>query len=292
MNNEQLRLSISLIGAGNLGKSLARLFRDRDLLSIQQVFTTNPKSAESAVKFIGAGSPHFDLIELEQTDIILIAVPDDQIGVVCNTLLTLSIDLQNTVIFHCSGVLSSSAIKMLSNSGASIASVHPIKSFANLRASVASFDGTFCGVEGDPAALDILIPLFSKLGANCLTIDSENKALYHCAAVFANNYMVSLTECAQNLYELSGIDRDQSMQLLTPMLRDTCENLVNFGTRGALTGPIARGDKETIEKHLNALFAVDKEAFKIYKALGSVALRLKGDELKSSKKNAIHKLLS
>lgn len=290
MRNEQLPLTISLIGAGKLGRSLARLWYDHGLLSVMQVFTKSKLSADKAVEFIGTGTAHCEYSNLQATDILLIAVPDDQIYAVCEILRALPVDLDNTVIFHCSGVMSSSALALLAKKGASVASVHPIKSFANPESAIASFEGTFCGVEGDQAALDVLLPLFAELGGHCIVINPEKKALYHCAAVFANNYMVSLVESAQSLYQLSGIDRDQSMQLMAPMLRETCENLIKNGTRNSLTGPIARGDQQTVKKHLNALEGVDQEIVKLYQTLGRVALRLRHGD--TTMDNEIHKLLS
>lgn len=292
MEHDKPPLSINLIGAGNLGKTLARLWHDQKTLSVRQVFTRNQQSANNAIKFIGSGSAHTQLSELEAADILLIAVPDSQIQTVCDELSSLSYDMQNTIVFHCSGVMSSAALNTLSDKGASVASIHPIKSFAHPESAVTSFEGTFCGVEGDQVALASLQPLFRELGGKCVAINADNKALYHCAAVFANNYMVSIVESAQELYQLSGIDREQSMQLMAPMLRETCENLIKFGTQKSLTGPIARSDKQTIEMHLSALRDVDHEMISLYQSLGQVALRLKTDDDKILNDREMDRLLT
>lgn len=292
MKHNKPALTINLIGAGNLGKSLARLWHEHELLSVKQIFTTSQHTAQSAVDFVGAGTAHAQLVDIEPTDFILIAVPDGQIQAVSDSLHALTLDMQNTVIFHCSGAVSSVVLNKLIDRGASIASVHPIKSFANPESVVTSFEGTFCGVEGEQVALAALLPLFSGLGGKCVNIDAEKKALYHCAAVFTNNYLVSLVESAQRLYQLSGIDREQSMQLMAPMLRETCENVIKLGTLESLTGPIARGDNPTIEKHLSALKEVDPGLTDLYQSLGQVALRLKNSDDKSTVDSELYRLLN
>lgn len=257
---------LSLIGAGQLGKTLAYLLHHHALCQIDSVVTLSPESAERACTFIGTGKGSAQVDP--DSALILIAVPDDAIRTVCEALVRKGIDLQDKTLFHCSGSLSSAALSSARDAGAAVASVHPVFSFADPAAAVERFRGTPCGIEGDSEAIAIVQPLFEALGATCSRIDAEAKSLYHCAAVMANNYTVGLQFLAARLYERSGMSREQAMGFILPILQGTVDNIASLGIEKALTGPVARHDIATIERHLQALAQGDSITLEAYKALG------------------------
>ena len=106
--------------------------------------------------------------------------------------------------------------------GAAIASIHPIRSFAVPEKIIHDFAGTYGGIEGDQRALDILAPLFTAIDAQLVTIKSEEKILYHAAAVFASNYLVTLLDTAVRTYAQVGIPQDVALKIeLAPLVKTT-----------------------------------------------------------------------
>jgi predicted short-subunit dehydrogenase-like oxidoreductase (DUF2520 family) len=178
------------------------------------------------------------------------------------------------IVFHCSGSQASSILAPLAAAGAQVASVHPLKSFADPAAAVKSFAGTWCTAEGDAAALAVLKPLFEGLGAQVATIDASGKTLYHAASVLVCNDLTALMEAGLRLYEKAGLDRATAQRMMEPLVRETLDNVFVLGTVRALTGPVARGDAEVVQRQLAALENVDPQIAAAYRALNSIALEL------------------
>ena len=265
---------LNFIGCGQLGKTLGRLWHSSGSLQIGDILTRSVESAELAASSIGAGSPVKNIEAMQRAKLYLIACKDNDI-LSCSQQLAASGQLsKGDVVFHCSGAQSSVLLQACKNAGASVASVHPIKSFANIDLAAASFAGTYCGIEGDEAALAILTPLFGRIEANLLPIKAEHKTLYHAASVIASNYLVALQEMSIQTFAKAGIDRQQAMAILQPIVSGTVDNVFDLGTADALTGPIARGDSEVVAAQLDALQDWDKDFATIYQLLGKLALPL------------------
>ena len=192
-----MNVTLNIIGAGHVGRVLGRLFAGVDGIVVQDVLTRSIASAQAAVAFIGAGTPVASYAALRHADVTLLAVSDDQIGPACAALVAEGRQA-GAIVFHCSGALASNVLLAATQAGASVASAHPIRSFADPQQVAATFDGTFCGVEGDPLALAFLTPALHAIGARPVPIDPAAKTLYHAAAVFASNYLVtcSMPPCA------------------------------------------------------------------------------------------------
>jgi predicted short-subunit dehydrogenase-like oxidoreductase (DUF2520 family) len=99
----------------------------------------------------------------------------------------------------------------------------------------------------------VLNPAFEAIGGHMVTILAEHKTLYHAAAVIASNYLVTLVDAALQAYEGAGVPREQALQMLQPLMNNTMDNIFRAGPEKALSGPIARGDLQTVEKQQNAL---------------------------------------
>lgn len=262
--------TLNIIGCGNVGKVLARLWAEKGTYKIQDVLNRSPESASRAVDYIGAGRAA-DWNDLRPADVFMIGTPDDQIGIACDALARLGILRSNTVVFHCSGALPSTVLWQAKASGALVASVHPIRSFAGTDAAAASFPGTYCGIEGDATAIERLSQTFASIGARLVTVDPEFKSVYHSAAVFSSNYLVTLLDVAVEAYAKSGVPREEALKLMEPLVKGTVDNVFRLGTTEALTGPIARGDVATVLRQYKAVSAWDKRIGALYKRLGKLA---------------------
>ncbi|MCX7045384.1 MAG: DUF2520 domain-containing protein [Candidatus Sumerlaeota bacterium] len=157
-----------------------------------------------------------------------------------------------------------------------IASFHPLQTFPTPEAAIARLPGAWCFCEGDEAALKVLKQLAGALGCRFARINAENKIYYHIAAVMACNYMTALADAAFEMAERAGIPRETALQAFAPIMSATLDNIVTLGPGAALTGPIARGDSATIERHLAALQSADPEIQSLYRAAGAWAYHLAG----------------
>ena len=176
--------------------------------------------------------------------------------------------------------------------------MHPIHSFADPLRSQHSFAGTFCALEGAPPAIAPLQTLFEAIGGKTFILNgsqqgSANKALYHAATATASNYLVTLLNSALDMLEQAGVERSQARELLGPIVGQTAENIQNHDCTQALTGPIARGDSSTIERHIDAIKRQQPHLLALYKLLGQHTLPLAAQQGSASPQqlSRIEKLL-
>jgi predicted short-subunit dehydrogenase-like oxidoreductase (DUF2520 family) len=257
---------LNLIGAGHVGRVLGRLFAQHGCFQVQQVLTRSTRSAQQAVDFIGAGSAVAGYDQLQPAAVHVLAVGDDQIVPACEAL-ALAVPLKDSIVLHCSGALASDRLQAARDAGALVASVHPIRSFADPAAVSAQFSGTFCGIEGDAAALAVLTPALRAIGAQPVPIDASAKTVYHAAAVFASNYLVTVLDAALRAYQAAGIPEAVARQMAQPLAAESMANVFRLGAAAALSGPIARGDMATVARQQQAVGQWDAATGALYQAL-------------------------
>lgn len=263
-------LSLNIIGAGKLGKTLGFLLNKRPEIHIQDIINRNLSSSKKAINFIGSGSAVSSIADLRPADITLIAVPDNNILSVVKNLSTQGNMKANSIVFHCSGQLSSEILRTLS---VHVMSLHPIKSFASIESSVSDFSGTICTYEGDAHAQKTLIPIFEALGAICMPIAPNLKSRYHAGCVLASNYLITLAANAANCLQDSGINEDTALDITLNLMQNTIDNLKKTrSAQNALTGPLERGDDETIHHHLLSL--KNSPYYDLYQLMGILTLKL------------------
>lgn len=269
-----MTFSINILGPGRTGRSLAALLARAGGCAVQDVLARSAATAESAVAFIGAGRAITRIGDLRRADLWLLAPPDAAIAPLAEALAAAAVLREGDVVFHCSGALPSSLLAPLRAAGARVASVHPLKTFADPVAAVAGFAGTWCTLEGDDAALQRLQPLFESLGARCARIDPAGKTLYHAAAVLMCNDLVALMEAGLRAGEAAGLERGAVQAMMAPLVRETLDNVLALGTVRALTGPVARGDAAVVERQIGELQHRDPKIAEVYRALNAMALDL------------------
>lgn len=266
--------TLNIIGCGRVGRTLASLWAEKHVFVVQDVLGGTPHSARSAVAFIGGGRAVNRLEEMRAADVWMLTPPDGKIVHGCEKLAQSALLRRGDIVFHCSGALASAQLSAAVAAGAGVASVHPLKSFADPRDAALTFTGTWCAAEGDRAALDVLQPAFESIGARVSAIDPQFKTFYHAASVLVCNGLAALLETGLRAYEKSGLVRETAFVMMEPLVRETVDNVFKLGTVKALTGPIARGDHAVVARQLEALAAWDARIAAIYKALGAVTLDL------------------
>lgn len=266
--------TLTIIGCGKVGRTLAGLWKKSEVFSIGQVLNRSLTSAMTALDFIGEGKPVKSFGELRDADLFMITTSDDSIEECCCQLSETGLNLAGKIVFHCSGSLSSNILDSARQRGAFTASVHPVKSFADVTIAYQSFNGTYCAIEGDSPAREVLEYAFGAIGAKLFEVDPSFKTIYHAAAVFVCNYLVALMEAGLQCYEKAGVSREIAMEVIQPIVQGTVDNFFQLGQVHALTGPIARGETEVIKRQLGDLTYWNPELAQLYKDLGLIALKL------------------
>ena len=213
---------------------------------------------------------------INKAELILITTSDHAIEQVCSNIS--SYLKPESVVSHCSGALSSDVLLSAKNQGCAIASSHPLNTFPNLSAALATFSninhGTHLYCEGDDKAIEVLKWAFNPAGFSTVEIASSAKTAYHTACVFACNYLTVLMDISLQTAELEGIEKKQFWQAIQPLVQSTLNNISEHGTAESLSGPIARGDAQTISSHLELLNTSNPDISAIYLKLAEQALML------------------
>jgi predicted short-subunit dehydrogenase-like oxidoreductase (DUF2520 family) len=269
--------SVVIVGCGRVGSSLA-VYLSRAGYRLLATVSHSAASAEAAGR--RSGATHHGTQPWRYTpeaDIVLITTPDAQIEPACRQIADRGGFAPDTTVLHCSGALPSTVLEPARGTGAAIGSLHPLQSFATAKPEVDPFSGIIFAVEGDPSARQAAASIAAALGGKSLPLKTEGKALYHAAAVVASNYLVAIADMALCLLDSAGIDPSEGMTVLGPLIHGTLGNIERLGAPASLTGPIARGDRETIRRHQVEIQRLRPELAGLYAALGrhtvDVALR-------------------
>lgn len=212
----------------------------------------------------------------EGTTAVFLTIPDAVLPELAFALAGRGIAPSGCCAFHCSGALGADPLAPLHHRGYSVGTLHPLQAVASTRADGDRFEGTFFAISGEPGALRLGRRLVGSLGGTAMTVPTSGRPLYHAAAVMASNYLVVLLEKATEWLCRAGASHEEAGAALAALARGSLENISELGPRPALTGPISRGDVETVELHLRAL---DPEDAALYVALGLRTLELVRVEL-------------
>lgn len=276
MDQHGLSLRVNVIGAGRVGRTLLTLLARDAAITVGDILSRRHDSALAVADALGTGRAVATLGDMQPADLWLLTVPDDQIGEVAHDLAAAGHSATAIpVACHCSGFLSSAELAPLRALGTSVASCHPVLSFADPVVASDQFAGTHCGIEGDPTAVALVHDLFSRIGGVPFSVRSEEKALYHAAAVFSNNFTVVLQAIAQEAWDSAGITDDVAKKLGRTLLGGAAVNVSRLGPAEALTGPAARNDQTVLQRQSAALAEWHPEAARIYDEMSVLALRLK-----------------
>jgi len=264
----KIKPAIAVVDCGIVGTAIGKLLGDAGYC-ISGVATSNLETARKASE--ATGSERFSDSPWDVTrgaNIVFITTPDDLIESTCARISEHSGFEKNAVVIHCSGALSSDILSSARDSGAVVASIHPLQSFASVDQAIRLVPGSFCTVEGDRDALPIARQIVADLCGIILEIKPEKKTLYHAAAVAASNYLVTLIHLALELNKAAGLPGNTSFNALIPLIRGTLNNIGAKGIPNALTGPIARGDVATVTAHIKAIEKDAPKVLLLYKCLG------------------------
>jgi len=200
----------------------------------------------------------------DTAELVFITTPDDTIARVAS-----QVKWHNgQSVVHCSGADSTDILEPARKSGAMVGSFHPLQTLAGVKQAKENIPGSTFAVEAEEPLLGTLKDMATALGGHWIELKASDKVVYHAAAVFACNYLVTLVKLATDLWQTFSIPPDQATRALLPLIRGTLHNIDTIGIPQCLTGPIARGDTGTIKKHIEALQEKAPALLSPYKELG------------------------
>ena len=257
-------LKTGFIGAGTTGTALAVRLSEKGWPMVG-VSSRSLSSAQKLASRLSNCQAYHTTQELaDVAEMIFITTPDDVIAQVCSEVHW----HKGQSVLHCSGAHSVDILEPAKRLGAAVGSFHPLQTFADVDQAIANLPGSTFAVEAEEPLLSTLKELTHLLNGNWVKLGSGDKVLYHAAAVFACNYLVTLAKLALDLWKDFGVSSEEATRALLPLLRGTLNNIENVGLPNCLTGPVARGDLGTIERHLRALEARNPSLLTTYKELG------------------------
>jgi predicted short-subunit dehydrogenase-like oxidoreductase (DUF2520 family) len=263
---------IALIGAGKVGSALGILLQAKGY-PITAIASQNRSSAEQLAKLLNC--PVLSNQEAAtRAELVFITTPDRSIASVAAEIARAGVLRPNQVIAHTSGAHSADELKGVRETGALAVSIHPLQSFAEVRAAMENLPGSYFALEGDEKALPLAKQLVEDLGGKWFTISAADKPIYHAAACIASNYLVSLMHFATGLYAKFGLGPQEAFTALFPLVQGTVANITKVGPTQALTGPVARGDSPTIAGHIKALQKHDPQLQNLYSILGQYTIKV------------------
>jgi predicted short-subunit dehydrogenase-like oxidoreductase (DUF2520 family) len=279
-----LKRRISIVGPGRLGAALALALDAAGYKVNEIVARDSPDSrrrARAVAKAVKAGTATVSTAKFD-CDVVWLCVPDARIASLAAELAQRSAcsrgaatraggeaNWRGKTVFHASGALTSERLEPLAALGATVASVHPMMTFPG--GTAPNLAGVSFAVEGDSKAVRVARGIVRGLKGVMVEIAAEHKRLYHAWGAFASPLIVCLLATADRIAAEVGFSENEARRTLAPILRQTIENYIARGPASAFSGPLVRGDVETVRAHLEELSRV-QSAKEVYLALAKAAL--------------------
>ncbi len=279
---------IGFIGTGTVGSTLAVGLAEKGY-SVVAVTSLKRVSAERLARLISGCKVVPDAQAVaDASDVVFIATPDDVIPKTAEQVRW----QRGQVVLHCSGALSTKVLEPARRAGASVGSMHPLQTFA--AQAINSLAGVTFALEGEGPVMANLKQMSAALGGRWIVVRPEDKALYHIAAVMTSNYVVALVDGALQLWKKLGVAPEDATQAILTLTLGTLHNIEGLGTASGLTGPIARGDVGTVQRHLSELHEKAPELERMYRELGllTVPLALKKGSINEEQATRLRHVLS
>lgn len=268
-------MNLGFVGAGKVGVTLGRYFTEQktNAVNVSGYYSRTLESAQQAATWTNSRCYSSLSSLVSDCDIIFFTLPDSLLHIVWETMLEEcnKLSLQGKMFCHCSGAHTSKLFQNQADTSFYTYSIHPLFAIHSKEHSFQAMGQAFFTLEGEEKYLPFWCSFLDSLGNPYAMISAENKVKYHAAAVFSSNLVLSVTHIAENLLIECGFTSENAKIALSPILKNNVENYSQVGLPKALTGPVERGDGNTLTAHLKVLEGEQRE---IYKLLSQVLIPL------------------
>src|SRR5262245_56698651 len=242
---------VGIVGAGAVGTALGVALR-RAGWPVKAVASRDPDRRERFTSLVEGSRAFAEATALmDEVELIIVAVPDDAVAGVAGALHMYS----GQAMVHTSGALDAAVLAPAMAAGTQVGSFHPLVAFADTERAVEALHGATVAIEGDDQLAALLARMAEAVGAIPVRLATGSKSAYHAAAVLAAGGFVALLDAIAELGRVAGLDEAGSLAIYGPLIEQTLGNARALGIRAALTGPITRGARGTLEAHLATLRA-------------------------------------
>jgi len=264
--------NFAIIGTGMVGTAIGFLLKKAGykVIAIADKF---PAALKRALPYTGGEAFRKPREAVQEADCILITTPDDAISSACKEIALCPV-IKGKLVFHMSGAGGLDLLEPAKKAGAAVASIHPLQSFSSIDQAIKNIPGSYFGITADKKAQLPAKKIVRDLGGIPFLISSDQKQLYHAAACFASNYLVSLMNTVESIYQAIGINEKDAKKAYLPLVYGSLKNIDNSGSITSLTGPIARGDFGTIKKHITAINKNLPQYSSLYSSLGLITVKV------------------
>lgn len=275
----KVQYTIGIIGVGRVGSAIGYTLR-KNKKQIIGATDINNRKVKKFYRLLKIKYQYLNAIEIaKKSNLLFITTQDSQIEKVYQEILPYL--RKRTVIIQCSGALSNRIFKNKKRKDIITIGLHPIQTFTSNQQSIKAIRNIYYAIEAEGEAKKIAQSIIKDLQGRPIFIKSKDKPLYHVMCVFASNYLVTLMSAVLDIANELEIKPTLAFKILTPLINQTFNNIKRNGVQKSLTGPIERGDIETIKTHFEILNKKTPELIPLYQTMGLKAL----DLLKSKKSN-------
>lgn len=248
-HSKPARLGIGIISAGRVGSVLGAALRACEH-TIVGVHAVSEASQERAAMLL----PDVPLLPVEQiaerSELLILAVPDDELPGLVTYLASSGSITAGQILVHTSGRHGTEVLAPATALGAIGLAIHPAMTFTGMSVDLQRLNGTCFAVTGPAPFIPIAQALVVEMGGEPVHVAEADRALYHAALAHAANHLVTILGQSQQM--LASIGIEDPARYMGPLVRAAVDNALASG-EGALTGPVARGDADTVKAHLQAL---------------------------------------
>lgn len=258
---------VFIIGPGHVGRGLFRAFRASGV-EVVGLHGKRPSGVATSTGNIPT--------DVSAANVVIVAVRDPQLDETIGEVAVAAGDgriARGTVILHTSAIAEPAGLNALSQAGFAGGTFHPLIPFSDPEISAEMLRRGWIGIDGENAAKNASRRLAGHLGARVLEIPPGKKPAYHAAAVISSNFPVVLASVAGHLLHDIGIPDASAYQAVESLMTGALTNMKQAMPDDALTGPIVRGDAETVGKHLRALQG-HAAASEVYRSLSAAAVEI------------------
>ena len=271
------QLGIVFVGPGRVGLSLGYALTQAEAVSRLLYSGRQPEPPAHPLFIQGTAEYSYGLVSPPPgTDAVFLSVPDDAVYETAQGLASLGPAPPGCAAYHLSGSMSADVLAALHERGYSVGTMHPLQTLSNPVTGADLLTGAFFSISGEPKARTTAHRVLSALGSPWLEVPAVQRPLYDAAAVLGSSYLTLLVERTRDLLVRAGVEWQSADQAVRRLVEGALTSLETGGGRRAATGPIARGDLETVRLHMRSL---DEDERTLYRALGTVALESDGAHL-------------